>query len=820
MGRLSVRCITTLLAALLLSSFLASVAVAREYTRALTSLLMPLQPVEGETDLLEDVLWTFIISESGAYRGNSYAEQIFGTLALMVGYSEPPPSETVEGGAEPEEVVNAWETWLNDFDAHVDENVAEETLRANIKDAIAVGSSVLSWVKSLGDLKEELKEFRAKIKQEAKTEASKPKTLSDSLEGAARADGTEVKTGILVRLKRNVDLSKIEELGTGAKVFALTVLIVGLVNTILNIRDNVVEYRSAEIEGQKVEPVTICLNLVYSIGTAFLSILETAASVSTELAKVIANVVWKRVLMAAAAVAMEIISWYLFLSSYRGMIEEGLKPSEVIKDPYFWADLIGALGGLCLTVASVVKALALAGFIAEATAATVAAAATGVGVVLVAISLIILFYAMKYYVSWDQWEELKPKLEEQLSLAITHLLIPYHAIKENFDPEKLEEAKKRHQAIAEAFGTIAEKLESQGSPRAFIADALVNQLYYSKVADREAELANRLGEYVEAVEDFMASTLIDYEKSYGDYTFYIHARAVGVWAVNVTGPNGFWVHAPLQEPWVDPSTGEVKEGLFKGYMWHYEAAPHYHLGPFGYTFDEVYEIVERLPYGGTRRRYDGDYLDLIIFGLDGSWTGSALLLGPENLRVMTVSGGTPFKFYTYEYTIMDHSRPIKREPLEDWLDAINSGMSEVQGGNIISAMLFGSALGAFAFPYVANKYGVKRSSLLIAILGVILWLVFRVNPPFAIYLLISFLFGVCLQATWPVALHCQETEKGVNEKNVGIAASLYISVSNVGGAILPVAIGKVADQSLNNAFILLLAYLVIFTILWGIVRRK
>ncbi|KAA0006828.1 MAG: MFS transporter [Thermoplasmata archaeon] len=152
--------------------------------------------------------------------------------------------------------------------------------------------------------------------------------------------------------------------------------------------------------------------------------------------------------------------------------------------------------------------------------------------------------------------------------------------------------------------------------------------------------------------------------------------------------------------------------------------------------------------------------------------------------------------------------------------AINSGMSEVQGGNIISAMLFGSALGAFAFPYVANKYGVKRSSLLIAILGVILWLVFRVNPPFAIYLLISFLFGVCLQATWPVALHCQETEKGVNEKNVGIAASLYISVSNVGGAILPVAIGKVADQSLNNAFILLLAYLVIFTILWGIVKRK
>ena len=51
---------------------------------------------------------------------------------------------------------------------------------------------------------------------------------------------------------------------------------------------------------------------------------------------------------------------------------------------------------------------------------------------------------------------------------------------------------------------------------------------------------------------------------------------------------------------------------------------------------------------------------------------------------------------------------------------------------------------------------------------------------------VAFLFGACFQASWPLALYSQETEKGVTEANVGIAASLYISVSNIGAAVLPV----------------------------------
>jgi len=149
----------------------------------------------------------------------------------------------------------------------------------------------------------------------------------------------------------------------------------------------------------------------------------------------------------------------------------------------------------------------------------------------------------------------------------------------------------------------------------------------------------------------------------------------------------------------------------------------------------------------------------------------------------------------------------------------NSGLSETQGGNIIGLMLFGCALGAFFFPYIAHKYGVKKVSLSVAILSIIFWLLFDIEASFFIYLGVAFLFGVFLQASWPIALHCQETEKGVDEKNEGIAASLYISISNIGGATLPVIVGKIADSSLQNAFLTILIYLLLFFILWATVKK-
>ncbi len=138
------------------------------------------------------------------------------------------------------------------------------------------------------------------------------------------------------------------------------------------------------------------------------------------------------------------------------------------------------------------------------------------------------------------------------------------------------------------------------------------------------------------------------------------------------------------------------------------------------------------------------------------------------------------------------------------------------GGNVISIMVFGCAIGAFAYPYVARKYGIKKVAIIAALLSLSFWIPFYFDIKYSIYFVAAFLFGIFLQATWPIALHCQETEKGVNEKNEGIASSLYISISNMGGAILPVIIGYF---SLKNGFLAILAYLLIFLVLWIIVRK-
>ena len=139
-------------------------------------------------------------------------------------------------------------------------------------------------------------------------------------------------------------------------------------------------------------------------------------------------------------------------------------------------------------------------------------------------------------------------------------------------------------------------------------------------------------------------------------------------------------------------------------------------------------------------------------------------------------------------------------------------------GNIISVMLLGCAIGAFSFPYIAAKYGIKKIASGVAILALLLWIAFYFISPYALLLLISFLFGVFLQAGWPIALHSQETEKGVTKENEGIAASLFISLSNVGGAVLPVLTGYL-ERNMDIAFAGIAIYIIACFILWIAIRR-
>jgi MFS family permease len=150
------------------------------------------------------------------------------------------------------------------------------------------------------------------------------------------------------------------------------------------------------------------------------------------------------------------------------------------------------------------------------------------------------------------------------------------------------------------------------------------------------------------------------------------------------------------------------------------------------------------------------------------------------------------------------------------------------GGYIAGLLLYGCAVGAFTAPFLVKKIGLKKVTLSVIAGAIILWLVlfalFAMNAYDASLInwfevaVLAFVFGFFFQASWPLALYSQETEKGVNEANVGIAASLYISVSNIGAAVLPV-IFPILFPSPLATFVAVLGGLLICMLFWGITKR-
>ena len=146
------------------------------------------------------------------------------------------------------------------------------------------------------------------------------------------------------------------------------------------------------------------------------------------------------------------------------------------------------------------------------------------------------------------------------------------------------------------------------------------------------------------------------------------------------------------------------------------------------------------------------------------------------------------------------------------------------GGYVAGLLLYGCAIGAFFAPFLAKKVGLKKVTLAVVIGAVIFWIIlFLLNYSYHVSWLlmipVAFLFGVCFQASWPLALYSQETEEGVTDSNVGIAASLYVSISNIGAAVLPVIFPLLFKDVLQN-FIAILIGLIICVLLWGVVKRK
>jgi|SRR5271157_296194 len=161
---------------------------------------------------------------------------------------------------------------------------------------------------------------------------------------------------------------------------------------------------------------------------------------------------------------------------------------------------------------------------------------------------------------------------------------------------------------------------------------------------------------------------------------------------------------------------------------------------------------------------------------------------------------------------------------------LNQLYSGKEGGYIAGLLLYGCAIGAFAAPFLVKRIGLRKVTISAVVGAIIFWFIMLLayysygeSALSALSLLsiisMAFLFGFCLEASWPLALYCQETEEGVSEANMGIAASLYISISNIGAAVLPVLFPLLFKTNLLN-FIAILGGLIFCVALWVVVKRK
>jgi MFS family permease len=158
-----------------------------------------------------------------------------------------------------------------------------------------------------------------------------------------------------------------------------------------------------------------------------------------------------------------------------------------------------------------------------------------------------------------------------------------------------------------------------------------------------------------------------------------------------------------------------------------------------------------------------------------------------------------------------------------FLNQLYSAHSLKEIGYIAGLLLYGCAIGAFEAPFLVRRIGLKKVTISAVVGAIIFWFVMFESSSSAVSLLFimltAFLFGFCLEASWPLALYCQETEEGVSEANVGIAASLYISISNIGATVLPVLFPLLFKTNLLN-FIAILVGLILCVALWTIIKRK
>ncbi len=144
-------------------------------------------------------------------------------------------------------------------------------------------------------------------------------------------------------------------------------------------------------------------------------------------------------------------------------------------------------------------------------------------------------------------------------------------------------------------------------------------------------------------------------------------------------------------------------------------------------------------------------------------------------------------------------------------------LSSFELGLTTGLIFFGCAVGAFFCPILASKRKGKHIGFATILFATILWCVLF-KTPLGLVFITCFVFGFFLQGSWPIALSMQETEKGVNPSNEGAAAGMYMVGSNIGAALIPVAVGFASDNAgIKGGAISILILFIFACILWLVV---
>ncbi|MDR3568508.1 MAG: MFS transporter [Syntrophobacteraceae bacterium] len=118
-------------------------------------------------------------------------------------------------------------------------------------------------------------------------------------------------------------------------------------------------------------------------------------------------------------------------------------------------------------------------------------------------------------------------------------------------------------------------------------------------------------------------------------------------------------------------------------------------------------------------------------------------------------------------------------------------------GTVVGIFAIGMGVGLAILPAFAGGVGVKKMSIILCVLTLLVWVAYMVLPTWtpSTLLLFAVVFGFFFEAPWATGLALMESMPGVTPANIGVAAGLWTMFVNVGVFFLPLICGGIVENT-------------------------